>query len=313
LRTAFSKDYSVITVATNKPSYLTLALNCAQSILLFNDIRIYIVTNLECVIPNYLSQNVQLIAVLPQHAELGIGIKLHLDEYVQTEHTIFIDSDCICFDSLDSMFQKCSGQDVTCVGRIVPAADWCGEEQAATIKKNWGLDQLIRFNGGFYSIKRSGLTLTIFNKAREIADKYDSYGFQRIQNKWINEEGPLSIAMMLNGQLPIEDNGLYLADLYTDNTPALNVLKGRRVLKNPPPGQIKHRSWYPVSYSPILLHFGGSQLNSLIYKSQAILLKVIRLNMPKAIVGFAINIFINPFSKISFWSVGLLRRLKTRF
>ncbi len=307
MKTAFSKDYSVLTIATNKLSYLQFALNCARSVLLFNDISIYIVSNITITIPDDLENNVFIIPALAEQAAMGIGIKLYIDKYIQTENSLFIDADCICFDSLDKIFNACAGMDVSCVGRIVPAADWCGEKQAKAIKDNFGPDNLIRFNGGLYYIKKSQVTTRIFDKAREIADKYDEYGFQRINDKWINEEGPLSIAMMLNNQQPIADDGEYMTDLYTDRFPQLNVLKGYRLLKNPPQGA-KHRPWYPPSYSPVILHFGGSTINSYPYNSQNALLKLYYLNVPSPL-AYLIVCFIHILYRGYYWLNGIKHKL----
>ena len=299
MKTAFSKDYSIITIATNKLSYVQFALNCARSVLLFNDISIYIVSNITITIPSELENKVFIIPAMAEHAAMGIGIKLYLDKYLQTENSLFIDADCICFDSLDKIFKACEGMGVACAGRIVAAGDWCGAKQAETIKDNFGLDNLIRFNGGLYYIKKSQVTTQIFDKAREIADKYDEYGFDRINNKWINEEGPLSIAMMLNNQQPIADDGQYMTDLYTDHFPQINVLKGSRLLKNPSHG-VKYRPWYPPIYSPVILHFGGSSIDSYPYNSQSILLKLYYLQVPTLIAYFIVY-FIHILYRSYYW------------
>lgn len=300
MKTVFSKDYSVITFATNKLSYLQFALNCARSVLLFNDINIYIVSNITITIPRDLENKVFIIPAVAEHGAMGIGIKLHTDKYLQTENSLFIDADCICFDSLEKIFKACDGMDVSCAGRVVPAADWCGVKQAETIKDNFGIDNLVRFNGGLYYIKKSRVTTQIFDKAREIANKYDDYGFDRINDKWINEEGPLSIAMMLNNQQPIADDGQYMTDLYTDPFPKINVLKkGSRLLKNPSRG-VKHRPWYPPCYSPIILHFGGSTINSYPYNSQNALLKLYHLKVP-AWIAYSVVCFIHIVYRSYYW------------
>ncbi len=287
------REYSVLIFATNKLSYLQLAFNCARSVLLFNDISICIVSNLIATIPNDLKKSVKLIPLLSEHTNLGIDIKLHVDKYLQSTYTLLIDSDCICYDSLDKVFDACAGMHVAVAGNIVPAESWCGKEQASTIKQHFGLDQLIRYNGGLYFFKKSGLTESIFEKAREIAEKYDEYGFTRIQNKWINEEGPISIAMMLNGQKPLADDGRYMTDLFTDHRPLLNVLKGKRLLKNQPEFAARHRPWYTSQYAPVILHFGGTSLNTYPYNSQIILLKLNNLKLPVWLSTALVNTFIN--------------------
>ncbi|RYZ99919.1 MAG: hypothetical protein EOP47_15505 [Sphingobacteriaceae bacterium] len=306
---SFNKDRSVLIFATNRLSYLEFAFNCAASILLNNDIAIYIVSNLNESIPARLKENVTMLSSKPGHAELGIGMKLYMNDYLQTEETVFIDSDCICFDSLEPIFNACKGMAVTAAGNIVPAANWCGEEQAETIKREFELDKLIRFNGGLYYMKKSELTTRIFTIAQGIGYKYDDYGFSRINGKWINEEAPISIAMMLHHQLPIADDGQYITDLFTDRRPAqLNVLKEERVLINPPPPSSYHREWYPEKYSPVLLHFGGSNINSYPYNSQHWLLKLHRLKINAGISSAFINLFFHIPYRSFHWLIQSLKK-----
>ena len=282
IKQSFDKNYSVLTFATNDQRYLKFAFNCARSILLFNDIDIYIVTNVETAIPNDIINNVFLLPAQTAHAKLGVGMKLYMDTYLQTQHSLFIDSDCLCFGSLKPIFTACAGKDIAVVGNIVASASWCGDEQAEIIKDNFGIDKLIRFNGGLYYMQKTPGTEQIFDKARAIADKYDDYHFARINGKWMNEEGPLSIAMMLHSQQPIADNGTYMTDLFTDIQPdKLNVLKGVSTLSNPAPLSPRHREWYPEkTYSPIIIHFGGGNLKTYRYISQSVLLKLNSIGIP---------------------------------
>jgi hypothetical protein len=305
--------YSVITFATNQLNYASFALNCARSVLLHNDLPVYIVSNLDFPIPERLQDRVFIIPAKPEQAALGIGIKLYTDQYLQTEHTLFIDSDCLCYGDLGEIFNACEGMGVSVVGNIVPTENWCGDKQARIIKDNWGISNIIRYNGGLYYFKKSRATENIFDKAREIAEKYDDYGFERLKKNWMNEEGPLSIAMMLNNQRPIEDTGRFMTDLFTDHRPRkLNVLSGSRILRNPARPHPKHRPWYTESFSPILLHFGGSNLHSYPYRSQSLLLKLHYAGIPSPIATAFITIFIHWPYKIFHWLTGLLRNSKIR-
>jgi len=309
---SFAK-HSVITFATNQSTYVQLALNCAQSILLHNDIPVYIVSNLDFSIPAKFNDRLFIILPKPEHLSLGIGMKLHIDEYLQTEHTLFIDSDCICFGNLGDIFTACAGMDVSVAGNIVKAESWCGEPLARVVRQNWGLDKLIRFNGGLYYIKKSETAHRIFDKAREIAVDYDKYGFDRLKNKWINEEPTLSIAMMLNSQKPIADNGSFMTDLFTDHRPGeLNVLKGTRLLKNPRAPLPGHRAWYPTQYSPIILHFSGTRINSYPYVSQGVLLQLQRMRMPVWAASVVVSVTVHFPFKVYHWFRRCLKLINPR-
>ena len=271
---------SVLLLATNKQDYLQFALNCAQSILLHNPgLPIFIATNIA---PAKTYPGLQFLKVSEEIAKLFIEAKLYLDTFLQTEETLFIDSDCLCYADLTPLYDACKGLDVTVIGREIPVEEyWNPNPEFA--KREFSIDKSILFTGAFYFIKKTELTERIFNKAREISARYDEYGFHRIKNKWKNEENLLGIAMNANKQQPIKDDGTYIADFSTDRRPrVLNVLTGERMLRNPGPDN-EYRGWYPKSYSPTLLHFGGSNLKTYPYASQSMLLKLTKLGLPVSI------------------------------
>jgi hypothetical protein len=311
LKQSFDKSYSVITVATNNLKYVEFALNCTQSVLLHNDINVYIISNLSFDISAYLQKNVKIVKADEEQAALGIGIKTYINQYIQTEHTLFIDSDCLCLGSLKPIFEAFTGKDVSVVGTIVKSAEWCGDQQAKVIEEQFGIKQLPRFNGGLYYLKMGEKTNLIFELAQSIIPNYDTFGFNRIKNRWINEEGLIAIAMMMHKQTPIVDDGRYMTDLSTDSHPQLNVLKGIKLLKNPPLGKPRHRAWYPAVYSPIVLHFGGSNGNTYIYRSQIALLKLYQQHISKNLATLLVHTFIHiPFRSLR-WIIGSLKKLKT--
>ncbi len=303
--------YSVITFATNNSDYGRLALNCAQSVVLHNNLPVYIVSNLDLKIPDKFRGSIIKINAKPEDAILGIGMKLHIDEYIQTEHTLFIDADCICFGALGKIFDACKHADVSVAGNIAPVESWCQPVVAETINGEFDLTETIRFNGGLYYIKRSAAAKTIFGKARQIAEKYDHYQLNRSKSVWMNDEVPLSVAMMLYRQKPMADNGSFMTDLFTDHRPAkLNVLKGARLLQNQPYPMPKHRPWYPPKYAPVILHFGGNNLKSYPYKSQSLILKLNRFNLPVWLSSLIVNVFVHVPYRSYHWIMGFIRARK---
>lgn len=303
MKTLFTPAHSVITFATGQTKYLQFALNCARSVLRFNEIKFFIVTNSKVNIPISLKRNVCLIDVLPEHLDQGTGIKLYIDQYLQTEYTLFIDSDCLCYASLKPAFDLFKGKNVSVVGNIVEAANWCGEEQAKTIFQTFGISKLTRFNGGIYYVSKSNESTKIFEKAREIALDYDHLGFQRIHQQWINEEILIAIAMMLYNELPVADNGFLMTDLYTDqHTSNLNVLTGFRQINNPDIGSKLHISWYSKgNLKPIIIHFGSSNLYRYPYLSQHILLKLKSKIVSTQLVSALTAILIHVPFKFKYW------------
>lgn len=301
---------SIITFATNKRAYFKFAINCARSVLLHNKISIYIVTNLDVNIPYDLKDNVFIIPVEPEHAKLGIGIKLYLDRYLQTEKTLFIDSDCLCFGSLNPIFEAVGSQSVSVVGTVVDAADFCGALQAKVIYDTFNLSELIRFNGGLYHLQKNETCFSIFNYARNIIPNYDKLGFQRINKATLNEEGLLSIAMMHYEQKPLIDDGNFMTDLFTDHHPfRLNILNGNSKLNNPNKNSKKHRPWYPIgNYAPIILHFGGRALKKHPYVGQILLLKLHYIKVPNLLAKVISTIIIEAPYYTYYKLCGLLKK-----
>ncbi len=303
MKTVFTSDYSVITFATGKINYLKFALNCVRSVLQFNEIKFYIVSDLKVDIPSELKKNVFILAALPEHLNQGTGIKLYIDKYLQTTFTLFTDADCLCYSSLQPVFDSFSSTNVSVVGNIVNAKDWCGETQARNIYKTFGLTKLPRFNGSVYYVFKSKKATKIFDKARVIGLDYDKLGFQRIHNKWINEEILFAIAMMLFHELPAADNGLLMTDLYTDqHTSNLNVLTGFREINNPNTKSRLHRTWYSNgNLKPIIVHFGSSNLYRYPYLSQYFLLKLKSKKVSTQLASALTTLLIHVPFKIKYW------------
>jgi len=310
LKTIFTADYSVITFATSKFSYVKFALNCARSVLRFNEIKIYIVSDLKIDIPAALKKNVFVIEAFPEHLDQGTGIKLYIDQYLQTKYTLFIDADCLCYGSLQPAFDVFKDKYVSVAGNMVKASDWCGEEQAKTIYKTFGLTKLARFNGGIYYIARSNRSAKIFEKVREIALDYDRLGFQRIHDNWINEEILISIAMGLYKEPPVADNSILMTDLYTDHhTSKLNVLTGYREINNPVAGSARHRPWYPKGkLKPLIVHFGSANLYKYPYISQHFLLKLNAKKIHPRIASILTMLLIHVPYKSRYWVLEKFRR-----
>ncbi|HWD90015.1 MAG TPA: hypothetical protein VG367_17935 [Mucilaginibacter sp.] len=287
------KDRSVLLLATNKQKYLRFALNCADSVRLHNpDLPVFIVTNIE---PDDQPsrKDIKFLAVPDEIARLHYETKLYLNDFLQTEETLFIDSDCLCYSDLTPVFDACAGRDVTVIGRTLRLEDFWGDS-AGFARETLGINKSIMFNGGFIYMRKTELAERIFLKAREVSENYDAYGFLRIQNNLKSEETLLQIAMATYDQLPIADDGRYMTDLFTDFRPkVLNVLKKERLLQNPASPSLRHRSWYPRNYSPAILHFGGSNIKSYPYISQSFLLKLRNIGVPTLLSSIVTNILIH--------------------
>lgn len=283
---------SVILVGTNTKKYLNFALSCAASIQLHNpELPIFIATN---IIPQKKYKGIHFIKVEEHIAKLFIETKLYLDTFLQTDETLYIDSDMLCFGDLTPIFDACKEMDVTVLGKLHPIEDYWGD-QADFARKEFGIDHSILFNGGLYFLKKTELTTKIFNKARKISEHYDEYGFGRIHNNWKNEEDMVSIGMISNQQLPIDDDGQFVAGFSTEKPPKkFNVLKGIMTFNYNSAAALKTKE-HPIK--PVLFHFGGENMYSPLYIAQNTLLKLHKWNIPVQLGSLVVALGINmPFS-----------------
>ncbi|MBS1531831.1 MAG: hypothetical protein JSU01_16100 [Bacteroidetes bacterium] len=287
------QDRSVLLLATNKQEYLQFALNCADSVRLHNpDLPIFIATNLK--VDDCTSRtDIKFLPVPEEIARLYLEAKLYLNDFLQSEETLFIDSDCLCYGDLTPIFEACRENDVTVVGRNIPIEGFWTGDGIKFARETLGINKSIFFNGGFYYIRNTPVAQQIFLKAREISDNYDAYGFHRIQNNWKNDEISFQIALAKYDQRPIPDSGSYMTDLFTDNRPVLNVLTGKRLLRNITHSTDRNRPQYPSAYSPIIIHFGGRNIRSYPYIAQSRLLKLYRNGVPANLSSIVVYFFIH--------------------
>jgi hypothetical protein len=283
-------DRSVLLVGTNSKKYLDFAINCAESVRLHNPkLRIFIATNL---LPDRKPEGIDFITISDEIAKLYIETKLYLDTFIQTKETLYLDSDMFCYGSLDPIFDCCSKMDVTVLGKAIPLQDWWGADKVDYAKNQFGINQSILFNGGLYYLKKTDLTTKIYEHARHISLKYDEYGFNRIQNNWKNEEDLMAISMIGHQQLPIDDEGLFVAGFSpTDMPSSANVLNGQITYAH---GDklARYRNNLLGIKSPVLFHFGGENMYSSLYISQLALLKLYKMGFPPSIAATMVSLSI---------------------
>ena len=249
----------VITIATGKKLYIDLALNLARSFFWWHpksDIQFQLVTDQEELIPENLRNRIEIIPVKPGEFGEGFSPKLSLDILASEGQTLFIDSDCLIFGDLASIFEKFKGHKVSVIGGYISSGEWFGDIQ--TICKNFNISHIPKFNGGIYYLEKGIQATLVYEKARQIEKKYDQIGFVRLRNR-PNDEVVMALAMQLYSQKPIIDDGAILSD--PQACPGkfyIDVVAGKRYLTNPPYPHPMHQNWYPfVNVSPVIFHFLG--------------------------------------------------------
>lgn len=250
---------NVLTIATGKKLYVDMAVNLARSFIWWNknsDISFYIVTDQ----PNYIAQDVlefaKVIEIEAGAYGLGFSSKLYLDKFAPSGQTLFIDSDCLIFGKLNTVFEKFTGKKVSVIGTSISKGEWFGNVEEIIARFN--LPYLSKFNGGIYYIENGEVAAKVYDTARALEKKYDEIGFVRLRGR-PNDEVIMSVAMQLHQMEPIADDATIMSDPQAcPGKYEIDVIKGVINLQNPPTPDPKHQNWYPFyRVSPLVLHFLG--------------------------------------------------------
>ncbi|MEL6166224.1 MAG: hypothetical protein AAFR37_21590, partial [Cyanobacteria bacterium J06628_3] len=255
-----TKNYNraVLTIATGKPIYIQMAVNFARSFKWWHkdsDIRFVLATDQKQLIPPDL-QDIEVIELQPGQYGHGFSPKLHLDKLALAQQTLFIDADCLCVGSLESVFDRFEGRAVSVVGSSISEGEWFGD--VAAVCQRFGVKALPKFNGGVYYLEKGELSGHVYAKARELEPHYEEIGLTLLRGR-PNDELLMAIAMAMNNQVGIPDDG----SIFTDPQAcpvglSIDVLRGKSRLINPPPPHSKHQAWYPLEEAhPLLVHFLG--------------------------------------------------------
>jgi hypothetical protein len=266
---------SVLTLATGKKTFVDMAVNLARSFNLWNkegDIDFYIATDLQEHIPEDVKAFAKIITLQPNELGVGFSPKLHLDKLAPQGQTLFIDSDCLVYGNLLSVFEKFKGHQVSVVGNYIAIGEWFGD--VAAICKKYNVPHLPKFNGGIYYLENGPIAKQVYATARELETQYDEIGFVRLRGR-PNDEVLMALAMQLYQQTPIEDDSTIMSDPQSCPAPYVtDVIAGTNSLVNPPAPHALHQSWYPFNkVSAQVIHFLGHHSADYQYKKDVYRLK----------------------------------------
>lgn len=256
----------VLTIATGKSIYIQMAVNLARSFKWWHknsDIKFAIATDQAYLIPPDLS-DILIIELQPNQYGQGFSPKLHLDKISPADNTLFVDADCLCVGSLESVFDRCKGHTVSVIGKTILEGDFFGDVQS--IRKRFSLNYLPYFVGGLYYFEKGDLCTKIFDVARNLESQYDEIGLIRLRGR-PNEEPLMAIAMSMHGQTPIlEDGSIKAEPMFYPSGMVVDVIKGRATLYN----HKKHLRYSPVwgltKSDPLIVHFHCSNAERYQYK-----------------------------------------------
>jgi hypothetical protein len=261
----------ILTIATGKKIFVDLASNLARSFLWWHvgsDVKFQLVTDQQQHVPADVASRVEVITISPGELGEGFSPKLYLDRLASEGQTLFIDSDCLIFGNLERIFERFKGSKVSVVGNYISEGEWFGDIRS--ICKKFNIPHLPKFNGGVYYLEKGDVADAVYRTARQFEAQYDEIGFVRLRNR-PNDEVLMALAMQLNGQRPIIDDGTILSDPQAcQGGYGIDIIKGARWLKNPAPPHPLHQKWYPFTeVSPLIVHFLGYYTAHYPYRKEA--------------------------------------------
>jgi hypothetical protein len=264
------------TIAMGRPIYFEMAAALVRSFRLWHgrsDIGFVLVTDRDgSFLPADLA-DLSLIQVAPGSYGQGFTPKLHLDRFAPTDHSMFIDADCLCVGPLDAAFDKFEHHAVSVVGRNISAGEWFGD--VAAVCRQFQIAAMPRFNGGVYYLEPGHRCSQVYETARSLLPRYDEIGFRRLRGH-PNDEVLISLGMALTGESPIEEHGDVMNSLLAaPGGLEIDVFKGEAVLYNPL-GHPGYNEWYGMEeLRPKLVHFLGSDSNTYPYRQEIIRLRLV--------------------------------------
>lgn len=127
----------------------------------------------------------------------GVSFKIWLDEISPWERTLFLDSDAFVYKSLKPVFHRFAQQPFIALGKSIPkVGHWFKDPER--ILKEFSMPSMSLVIGDFYLFDRSPASCRVFKKARELFDRYDELGIERLHGGF-NEEPLFSLAMHIEG------------------------------------------------------------------------------------------------------------------
>lgn len=246
---------AVLTIATGKSIYIQMAVGLARS---FNhwhkdsNIKFILATDQKNLVPSDLS-NIEIVELQPGELGHGFSPKLHLDKISPADCTLFIDADCLCFRSLEPVFDRLAGRAVSVIGKNIFEGGFFGD--VSRVRQRFNLAYLPYFVGGLYYFEKGEVSSKVYQTARNLETQYDEIGLDRLRGR-PNEEPLMAIAMAMHGQTPtLEDGSIKAEPMFYPSSIYVDVLKGRATLENSPTHPQHSETWNVNQSNPAIVHF----------------------------------------------------------
>ena len=207
--------------------------------------------------------------VIPLNPTYSVGVvqKLNVDRYSPFDETLFVDCDCLFYNSPERLWRLYSGKDFTVRGwRYLTG--WTEYEKKSPyefvqntpdfLRQN-NITRLPHFNSGVFFFRKSETASNVFINARSVYEKRTTLGFVPFKNAPIADEPAFAVGLEISG-LEMDpwdkqegmETALNMEDAYS-----INVLTGKaRFRKN------------GADCDPVLIHFNVAAQNGTTYKRE---------------------------------------------
>jgi hypothetical protein len=185
--------------------------------------------------------------IIPYTSDFGdpfsLKTKLHL--YTPFKKTVFIDSDCLIYNNLESYWSDLKNRSFSYFGTMATEGTWYGTDIQNILKKS-NISWLPKFNSGMFLFREDDLTTRIFACASNLCE-LNNIGIPFFRGAMLPDEPFLAIALSKYDQKPTVDFGRYARSLINVKKPNVDIIKGiTNFVKS---GESVH---------PFVVHFAGS-------------------------------------------------------
>jgi hypothetical protein len=268
-------EKAILTIATSKKMYVDMACNLAMSFLLWNDpteIKFSIITDCPQFIPQKLKEKISIIEISPGELGEGFSAKLHIERFSPARHTLFIDSDCLVYGNLNTVFDLFKGRSLSAIGyKRYEGLDvgFCNDISKVIAYNN--IEYFPLLCGSVYYFEHNDKTSRIFDHARSLVKTYHDMGLISLRGKE-NEEPLMAISMAKFNEEPVNDTGFVKADRMFYEYLETNIIRGKARLWNEKNIPVPEYSILKEA-NPLIVHFNAAYAESFEYESEVFRIK----------------------------------------
>jgi hypothetical protein len=252
-------ERGILTIAFGQPFYTELAKSLARSIDRFSPgiPKAVVTDNRESDLLEYYDH------VIPVDPERGRDVKqkFFIDLYTPFRKTLFIDSDCLVFGSLDFAFNEFAGGTSIIPDRTfeISFGFHHGTDFPKLFSKT-GFRSIPGFNGGVYYVEKNTVSAEIFRRARVIVEDFPSYGLRefRAGGGCPNDELVFGLALAERNSPTVKLSRMLMeAPFGLEGKLHLDVIHGEVDFVR-----------YGERVSPVIVHFCGSFRDLSVYERE---------------------------------------------